>query len=118
MRHPILGTGELTPVGTSEAAMNIRKGISHAIPRDFIINEILMGFGAPGVMPYPSLSLGFGYLEPYVYDLNITRSYVESVGRIPNPPTPSSSGSNLVILSMSFAVVITTILMKKKRKKV
>ena len=29
MKHPILGTGELTPVGTSEAATKIRKAISH-----------------------------------------------------------------------------------------
>jgi len=32
MRHPIMGTGELTPVGTAEAAKFIRQAISHATP--------------------------------------------------------------------------------------
>ncbi|GAI90487.1 unnamed protein product, partial [marine sediment metagenome] len=41
LKHPIIGTGELTPKGTAEAAKNIRKAISHAIPRE----EIVEGYG-------------------------------------------------------------------------
>jgi ABC-type transport system substrate-binding protein len=117
MKHPVIGTGELTPLGTSDAAIIIRKGISHAIPRDNIVVEILMDLGAPASIQYPDQQPEYGDYVPYVYDLDLARSYVESVGRKPNPPTPSSSGSDMVILSMSFAVVITTIIMKKKRKK-
>ncbi|MHA1318043.1 MAG: ABC transporter substrate-binding protein, partial [Candidatus Heimdallarchaeaceae archaeon] len=59
MRHPILGTGELTPLGTAEAAKFIRKAISHSVPREMIVNEILEGQGALGVSPMPEGCIGF-----------------------------------------------------------
>jgi len=48
-----MGTGELTPVGTAEAAKYIRKGISLAIPRQKIIDDILDGIGSPRINPIP-----------------------------------------------------------------
>ncbi len=81
MKHPIIGTGELTPVGTQEAAKNLRKAISHIINRQLIIDEILGGIGAPGAIPYPNYLVGFHEgLEPYRFDLSLAREYVESAG--------------------------------------
>jgi ABC-type transport system substrate-binding protein/class 3 adenylate cyclase len=53
MRHPVFGTGVDTPLGKSdpsmaaEAARHVRKAISHLIPRDQIVNELMGGLGVP-----------------------------------------------------------------------
>ncbi len=82
MMHPVIGTGELTPVGTAEAAKCIRKAISHAVPRQVIVDEILEGFGAPGITPYPVSVISFDQnsLEPYAYDIDLAIDYMEAAG--------------------------------------
>ena len=81
MLHPYLGTGELTPLGTPEAAKNIRKAISHACPRDIIVDQILEGLGAPATTAIPDCVVGYDdSLEPYVYDLDLAREYMELAG--------------------------------------
>ncbi|MHA1417020.1 MAG: ABC transporter substrate-binding protein [Candidatus Heimdallarchaeaceae archaeon] len=81
MRHPILGTGELTPLGTAEAANNIRKAISHSINREQLIEEVLDGIGKPGVVPYPELCIGFDTtLFPYSYNITLAKSLMEEAG--------------------------------------
>ncbi|MEE9409460.1 MAG: ABC transporter substrate-binding protein, partial [Candidatus Heimdallarchaeota archaeon] len=82
MMHPVIGTGELTPVGTAEAAKCIRKAISHAVPRQIIVDEILEGFGAPGITPYPDSVIAFDLnsLEPYAYDIDLAIDYMEAAG--------------------------------------
>jgi ABC-type transport system substrate-binding protein/KaiC/GvpD/RAD55 family RecA-like ATPase len=53
MKHPVFGTGVDTPLGKSnpsmaaEAARHVRKAISHLIPRDEIVKELLDGMGVP-----------------------------------------------------------------------
>ena len=69
MYHPIMGTGELTPVGTSEAAKFIRKAISHAVNRDIIVNEIFERLAAPGTSPIADACVGYNdSMVPYTYD--------------------------------------------------
>ncbi|MHA1201935.1 MAG: ABC transporter substrate-binding protein [Candidatus Heimdallarchaeaceae archaeon] len=81
MKHPIMGTGELTPVGTAEAAKYIRKAISHAIPRWLILEDILDGIGEEGITLIPPGCLGFDTsLEPYAYDLDLAIDYTEDAG--------------------------------------
>ncbi|MCK4895418.1 MAG: hypothetical protein KAS47_01315, partial [Candidatus Heimdallarchaeota archaeon] len=81
MKHPVMGTGELTPVGTAEAAKFIRKAISHATPRDIIVDEILNGLGAPATTAVPDSVVGYDdTLEPYTYDLDIAISLMEDAG--------------------------------------
>lgn len=81
MLHPVMGTGELTPVGTAEAAKWIRKAISHATPRDIIVEEILNGLGAPATTPVPDAIVGYDdTLEPYAYDLDLAIDYMEDAG--------------------------------------
>jgi len=81
LKHPIIGTGELTPEGTAEAAKHIRKAISHAIPREEIVEEYLLCVGVPGVSPMPDACVGYDdTLEYYKYDLELAREYMEKAG--------------------------------------
>ena len=85
LKHPVIGTGELTPVGTPEAARLIRKAISHAIPRNEIsYGEISYGFNGfyePGIIPMPDYCIGFDYsLKPYRYELDSAIYYLEQAG--------------------------------------
>ena len=53
MKHPVFGTGVNTPLGkkdpskAAEAARHVRKAISHLIPRNIIVNDLLGGEGYP-----------------------------------------------------------------------
>ena len=102
-KHPVFGTGELTPVGTPAAAKAIRKAISHSVPRDVIVAEILEGLGAPGVTSCPIVSVAFDpTLEPYSYDLDLAIEYMEDAGFevYTTPTTPTTTGiAGLVFLS-------------------
>ncbi len=93
LRHPILGTGELTPVGTAAAALAIRKAISHTVPRNVLVNEILEGLAAPASNPMPDASVGFDdTLEPYAYDIDLAREYMAEAGYgITTSPTTTTS---------------------------
>ncbi len=115
MKHPVFGTGELTPVGTSESAINIRKGISHAIPRHDIIMDDL-AIGIPGVAPYPMYR--WDELVEYSYNLGLARSYLEMAGYRPLCIIPEETGSNFILLLMIFGLVTTVIIYKRKGKKV
>jgi peptide/nickel transport system substrate-binding protein len=109
LKHPIMGTGELTPVGTVAAAKGIRKAISHAVPRDTIVNEILEGLGAPGVIPCPDSVVGFNKdLEPYAYDLDMAIDYIEAAGYVVEVEIPPAAGiAGLVFLSfLGLAAVV------------
>jgi len=101
LRHPIFGTGELTPVGTADAAKGIRKAISHAVPRATIVSEILEGLGAEGVTPCPNCVVGFDdTLEPYAYDLDIAKGYMTAAGYDLTPTDTTPVGiAGLVFLS-------------------
>ena len=88
MNNPVFGTGTATPAGQSnpanaaEAARDIRKAISHMIPRDLIVSSLLSGSG------YPLASmLGPGWgewydptLAPDTYDLNAAASLLQQAG--------------------------------------
>ncbi len=113
MMHPVFGTGELTPVGTGESAINIRKGISHAIPRDDIITDILLGLGVPGVAPYSMYR--WDEIMPYAYDLDLARSYLEMASYGPLCIIPEEIGSNYMLLIMIFGLVTTVIICKRKK---
>ena len=98
MLHPYMGTGELTPLGTPEAAKYIRKAISHACPREIIVEQILEGLGAPATTAIPDSVVGYDdSLEPYVYDLDTAREYMEMAGF--DIITEESSIPGLVLLA-------------------
>ena len=59
----------------------VRKAISHATPRDIIVDEILNGLGAPATTAVPDSVVGYDdTLEPYTYDLDIAISLMEDAG--------------------------------------
>lgn len=127
LKHPILGTGELTPVGTAEAANNIRKAISHIVPRQKIIDEILEGVGSPAVTPMPKGCVGFDEsLNPYEYNLELARMYMEQAGYVfttvstetsatSSNHTTISLGSSWILIMCIYAIVVA-VKVKKTRK--
>ena len=116
MRHPVMGTGELTPVGTAESAKNIRKAISHAIPRWWIVEDILGGIGQEGITPIPPGCLGFDTsLDPYAYDLDLAIHYMESVGVYSNWYTPPTNIDLLFIPLLLSLVYLISVCRKKRR---
>ncbi|MHA1868236.1 MAG: ABC transporter substrate-binding protein [Candidatus Heimdallarchaeaceae archaeon] len=129
MRHPIIGTGELTPLGTAEAARYIRKAISYAVPREIIVEEILEGLGAQGVSPMPEGCIGFdASLEPYIYDIYLARQFMELAGYNLEYNTTMSSENTDNISSTSYdigstlsvlliCIISVSIINKRKERK-
>ncbi|MHA1852061.1 MAG: ABC transporter substrate-binding protein, partial [Candidatus Heimdallarchaeaceae archaeon] len=123
MKHPYLGTGELTPVGTPEAAKWIRQAISHATPRQTIVDQILQGLGAPGVTPMPDASVGFDdTLQAYSYDLDLARQLIEQAGfsLTPTPTgtettTPTEKGGITGLIFLSFLGLASILAIRRRR---
>jgi len=117
LKHPIIGTGELTPAGTADAAKSIRKAISHAVPRDTIVTEILQGLGAPGVNPMPDASVGFDTtLEPYTYDLELAKSLIEAAGYTLETETAAAKTGIAGLVFISFLGVASLVALRRFRK--
>jgi ABC-type transport system substrate-binding protein len=88
---PILGTGEKTPLKTPEAAKYIRQAISHAIPRQKIMDELYLGRGFPGATVVTPLVRGFDdSLESHVYNLTKAKELMEKAG-YEYPPESSTT---------------------------
>jgi ABC-type transport system substrate-binding protein len=88
--HPYLGTGALCPISDPESGKHIRKAISHMIPREIIVEEILDGLGEPGVTGCPNVAIGFDEtLEPYEYSIDLAKSHMEAAGFVYPTPTPT-----------------------------
>ncbi len=86
MKHPIFGTGELTPLGTAEAAKYVRKAISHMIDREYIANTILGGVGVPAGSFISSGCIGHDVtLVPDTYDILLAMDYLEMAGYVVLP---------------------------------
>ena len=91
MRHPVLGTGIETPLGKSdpsqaaEAARHVRTAISHLIPRDQIVRDLMAG------LAYPMASfIGPGWgtfydpdIRPDSYDINAAADELRAAGYSP-----------------------------------
>ena len=142
MGSPIFGTGTGTPNGQKDPshaaayARDVRQAISHLIPRDDIIQHLLLGAGAPGTTEM-SNSFGFLYasdVTPYSYSPAAAISLLEAagygqasgggtipIGTIPTvnatcptgsqPPTPSITVPNFVFgntLTMSGTFLVLT----------
>ncbi|MCE7747816.1 MAG: hypothetical protein GPJ51_05425, partial [Candidatus Heimdallarchaeota archaeon] len=117
-KHPVFGTGELTPVGTPAAAKAVRKAISHSVPRDVIVDQILEGLGAPGVTPCPIVSVAYDpTLLPYVYDLDLAIEFMEEAGfeviiTITDPTTTGIVG----LVFLSFLGLASILAFRRYRK--
>jgi ABC-type transport system substrate-binding protein len=86
--NPVFGTGKATPLGTSnpsqaeQAATDVRKAISHMIPRDLIVSSLLSGSAYP-LAVFMGPGWGQWYdptLTPDTYDLNAAASLLQQAG--------------------------------------
>lgn len=107
MNNPVFGTGTDTPLGKSnpsqaaDAARDVRKAISHLIPRDLIVSQLLAGSAYPLAA---TLGPGWGVwydssLTPDAYDLNAAAALLQQAGYTVNitPPAPIAfSGSPML----------------------
>ncbi len=117
MRHPIFGTGELTPLATAEAAKNVRKAFSHIIPRDLIVNNIFNGLAHQGITIAPPGCVGFNtQLEPYEYNVTLAIEYLEKAGFELIEITPTTTKTSFVILVV-MTIGLTTLGLVRGRKK-
>ena len=115
MKHPIIGTGELTPLGTAEAAKKIRKAISHAVPRETLTEKIFYGTAIPGVTPMPEGCVGFdSSLEPYSYDQNLAIQLIEETGFTRNTTTDTTGNARLLVITL-ISICYAVILKRKKK---
>ncbi len=81
MKHPIFGTGELTPKGTEAAARYVRQAISHIIPRQTIVDTIMEGLGAPaGTITPEGCVCHHEGIKPDIYDVELAKKYMEMAG--------------------------------------
>lgn len=88
LNNPVFGTGTATPAGqanpanAAEAARDIRKAISHMIPRDLIVSSLLSGAGY-SLASFLGPGWGVWYdptLTPDTYDLNAAASLLQQAG--------------------------------------
>jgi ABC-type transport system substrate-binding protein len=122
MLHPYLGTGELCPISDEESGKHVRKAISHMVPREIIVEEILAGLGYPGVTHWPSVSIGYDdTLEPYEYSVDLAKEHMEAAGFVypetPTPTTTTEAGIGLyVVMSILALAGASQVFLLKKRK--
>ncbi len=118
MKHPILGTGVDTPLGRQDptkaalAAKYVRQAISHAVPRDQIIQKLLNGFGNPGITTpvvgnyNTGLAATEGFntdLKPYSYNLTRARELLHLAGYFNPPPVHDVAVTSLLPSAASVA---------------
>ncbi|MCG3255366.1 MAG: hypothetical protein KAU62_04705, partial [Candidatus Heimdallarchaeota archaeon] len=111
--HPIFGTGELTPEGTPEAGLYLRKAISHAIPRQQIIDELFGGLGTPATTIVPELfQRGDSSLTPYAYDFELAQDYLKLAGY--KVKRASFNGINIILI---LGLISLSVIPRFKRRK-
>lgn len=127
-RHPIIGTGVDTPLGqkdpnrAAEAARYVRQAISHLIPRQQIIDEILSGYGTPGVTtPITTLTAGYDpSIEPYSFDIEMAKSLLAAAGYETGVPPPQTFleqyGLYIAVAVVVVVVAVGAIYFARKRR--
>jgi len=131
MMNPVWGTGVDTPLGMSnpalaaEAARHVRKAISHLIPRDQIVNEMLGGAAVP-MASFLSPGWGIWYdkdLKPDSYDNNTAAAELRAAGYTVGgistlAPTQSSPfwliGGFVAAVGVTSSIIV--VVRKKKRE--
>jgi len=101
MIHPVIGKGGLCPIPGETSAKAVRKAISHIIPRQRIIDEILEGVGAPGVSFCPDASPYFDSSRvPYAYDIDIAKEYMKQAGYSFGIEETTTTDISFILLSL------------------
>jgi len=130
MQHPVLGTGVDTPLGKSDpskaalAAKYVRQAISHAIPRQLIIDQLLFGSGTPGITSAVTPAMD-GYntaLAPHSFNLTESRRLLTLAGYFPPAPAAAPSfwdsyGIYLVAALVVAVVAVSALYVMRTRRK-
>ena len=117
MKHPILGTGVDTPLGqedpsrAAEAARYVRQAISHLVPRQAIIDEILEGYGTPGITTaVTTLTAGFdSSLVAYDFDITEAKALLAAAGYDTGVAPPSKDFFEEYGLYIAAAVIVVVV---------
>jgi len=124
MQHPIFGTGVNTPLGRSDpsqaslAAKYVRQAISSAIPRDLITQQLLAGYGNPGITTpvVGDYRTGFAVtdgfntaLTPYSFDLTKSRQLLQAAGYFPAAPSSIWETWGFAVTVMLLATAVTLV---------
>ena len=88
----------------------IRKAISHMVPRNKIVEEILDGIGAPGVTGMPDIAFGYdSSLEPYEYSIVLAKNEMRAAGfEYPEDNNPIITPTTF-ILGIQFWKIISSL---------
>ena len=126
MMHDVVGTGVNTPFGqadigefgqsaglvnSSRYARYVRQGINHLIPRQAIVDEILDGFGMPGVtFLHPILGDNDPALEAYSYDPARAAELFALAGYVPgavpfDPTIILFAGIGIAVIAVVIAII-------------
>ncbi|MCK5046024.1 MAG: hypothetical protein KAS22_05555, partial [Candidatus Heimdallarchaeota archaeon] len=112
--HPYL-SGTLAPISSEDSGKYIRQAISHLIPRETIVEEILNGLGSPGITAYPQV-IGFDdTLLPYEYSIDVAKQKMELAGFV--YPITSVSGIGLYVVIGILALAGASQVFFLKRRK-
>ncbi len=133
MQHPVFGTGVNTPLGRADpsraalAAKYVRQAISYAIPRDLIIQQLLVGYGNPGITTPvvgdystgTAVTEGFNTaLAPYSFNLTKSRELLEAAGYYPNasPSVWATWGFALTVMLSATALTLMALYITELRR--
>jgi hypothetical protein len=103
MLSPIWGTGTATPLGQATpakaafAAREIRAAMSHLIPRQFIITNLLLGLGSVGITQISPI-FAYAYpkdVQPDTFDPSLAKQLLAAAGY--NTGVASTSGGSVSI---------------------
>jgi peptide/nickel transport system substrate-binding protein len=108
-------SGELAPISTEDSGKYIRQAISHLIPRETIVEEILNGLGSPGITAYPMV-IGFDdTLEPYEYSIDIAKQKMEAAGFVYAETSVTGIGLYVVIGILALAGASQVFFLKRRK---
>ncbi len=116
MNNPVFGTGVDTPLGKSnpsqaaESARLVRKAISHLIPRDQIVSQLLGGSGY-SLASFLGPGWGIWYdstLSPDTYDLGAAADDLRAAGYTPLITATASVTSTSMTQSTSASMSMNT----------
>ncbi|RLI45761.1 hypothetical protein DRO69_04605 [Candidatus Bathyarchaeota archaeon] len=85
----------------------VRLALCHAIPYDYIVNDILQGLGVKANSPVPPYWFAYNPNAPYhEYDLNKARMYLEKAGYVSRPAVTPITAYTMQIAAIGVATFI------------
>ena len=105
MNSPVWGTGTATPLGQSNpsqaaaAARAVRSAMSHLIPRQYIIQNLLQGIGSIGITQFCTC-FAFAYpkdVQPDAFDPTLAKQLLAQAGYNTGVSGTTGNGGSIII---------------------